>query len=166
MQNSPFTLGPASSEDVPTMLRLRVQLSADLARQGAASRPEAAGETGWQDAADRVIQSQLDSPGHRYCVDRGPEGDLFGWGRASLVQGLPGPGFPTGRMGVVQNLVVVPSARGQGEGRRITQNLIDWLGSAGAEVVDLLASSSAEHLYRSLGFQEPRQIPLRLLLDG
>ena len=46
MQNSPFTLGPASSEDVPTMLRLRVQLSADLACQGASSRPEAAGETG------------------------------------------------------------------------------------------------------------------------
>lgn len=68
-------------------------------------------------------------------------------------------------MGLVQNLAVAPSARGQGAGRKITQDLIDWLGSAGAEVVDLLASSSAEHLYRSLGFQEPRQIPLRLLVD-
>ena len=165
MDTGRFTLTVAAPHDVPAMVQLRAMLFVEMASHGSASRPAAAGHGGWEDAAASLITQQLTAPDHRYAVAKDTRGQVVGWGRATLVHGIPGPGFPTGRMGLLHSVVVAPSVRGAGLGTLLSQDLLAWLFSLDVEVVDLLASASSESLYRRLGFTDPVQTPLRLLVQ-
>lgn len=165
MDTGRFTVTVAEPRDVPAMVQLRAMLFVEMAGHGSASRPGTAGQRGWEDAAARLITEQLSAPDHRYAVAKDTGGQVVGWGRATVVHGIPGPGFPTGRMGLLHSVVVAPSARGTGLGTWLSQDLLAWLCSAGVEVVDLLASASSESLYRRLGFTDPVRAPLRFLVE-
>lgn len=170
ISGDPTTIRPARHDDVIAMVDLRAELFRDLARTGSATRPELVDDDTWRERATEVLSSEI-ARDDRQCLVAATESrqhgesswNLVGWGRAVLHMGLPGPGFPSGRMGLINSLVVAPSHRGRGVGSALTSGLIDWLDEAGAEVVDLLASGDAEVMYRRLGFVEPQQTALRRL---
>jgi ribosomal protein S18 acetylase RimI-like enzyme len=68
-----------------------------------------------------------------------------------------GPTWPTpARVGYVESLVVAPTARGTGLGRRILQTVWDQLQTVGAEEIRLgviAANASGRAFYESLGFE-------------
>jgi hypothetical protein len=51
-----------------------------------------------------------------------------------------------------------------GQQRRTTTALLDWLRSTGISLVNLHATPEAEPIYRALGFQEPAHQALSLRL--
>lgn len=123
--------------------------------------PAGAADDGeWRSRAAGVILAQLGDPTIRYVVAEA-SGVVVGWGRAAVLQAVPGPGFPTGVMGNIQSLVVAPAHRGTGLGTRIATDLNSWLFEEGAEVVDLLATPHAEAIYRRLGYEQTHHVALR-----
>lgn len=113
----------------------------------------------------KVIVEQLQQPDHHYLVMEA-EGTraITGWGKATVIHQIPGPGFPTGRMGLISSVVVDPAWRGRGIGSTISRELLQWMSAQGVEVVDLLASNEAAAMYRKLGFSAPVSTALRYLL--
>jgi ribosomal protein S18 acetylase RimI-like enzyme len=63
------------------------------------------------------------------------------------------------------NIVVLPSSRGKGYGRIITQALLDWGAKAGADSAYLQvteANEKAISLYRSMGFEQAYRYHYRI----
>lgn len=83
------------------------------------------------------------------------DGRLASCGVAEVKHIGPSPGCPNGLAGVINNIVTVVQARGQGWGRRITEGLVDWF-DAETDVrrIDLFATSDGARIYRDLGFSE------------
>lgn len=160
-----LVLRQASQEDVPFMVGLRGELFRELGRQGSATGPSETAQDGWQEEAVKVIVEQLQQPDHHYLLMEA-EGTraITGWGKATVIHQIPGPGFPTGRMGLISSVVVDRAWRGRGIGSTISRELLQWMSAQGVEVVDLLASNEAAAMYRNLGFSAPVSTALRYLL--
>jgi GNAT superfamily N-acetyltransferase len=83
-----------------------------------------------------------------------------------IQQRLPSPSNPTGRTGYILSVATDPRHRRQGHARAVVVATLDWFRSRGIERVDLHASDEGEHLYRDLGFREPRGLALTTWLSG
>lgn len=83
------------------------------------------------------------------------EGRLASCGVAEVKRIGPSPGCPNGLAGMINNIVTVVEARGQGWGRRITEALVDWFDTQ-TEVgrIDLFATADGARIYQDLGFSE------------
>lgn len=88
------------------MVDLRGEFFRELGRQGSATRSLETTQDGWQEEAVKVIVEQLQQPDHHYLVMEA-EGTsaITGWGKATVIHQIPGPGFPTGRMGLISSVV-------------------------------------------------------------
>jgi len=65
--------------------------------------------------------------------------------------------IPTGKKGVIEDVVVDEKYRGQGLGRQLTQKLIDIAKQNYAKYIDLTSSPSriaANELYKKMGFEK------------
>lgn len=160
----------AAVDDVAELVRLRHAMFRDMAKSGAATRPDAVEDTSWHATAAEMLRLHLTDDSLVACVIDDPHGRhgagprLIGCAVAQLSNRLPGPGFPTGLSGSLSTVYVEPAHRVRGCGRVLTQAVLDWLQAAEAEVVDLHATPHSEELYRSLGFAEPASLAMRRLL--
>lgn len=134
---------PATKDDIPELIRLRVLLFDTL---GAVTADD-----GWRDACAGVLADVVDAPTMRILVVAAGRG-LVACGVATIEQWLPGPEVPDGRIGHITGVVTDPAHRGNGYGHAITLGLLDWFRDRAISRVDLHATRDAEHLYRSLGF--------------
>ncbi len=65
--------------------------------------------------------------------------------------------WPETRMGWIPNLAVDPACQGQGIGRRLLQQALDYFRAEGmthAKLETLATNETGQHLYPSLGFEE------------
>jgi GNAT superfamily N-acetyltransferase len=66
------------------------------------------------------------------------------------------------RQATLAGIFVEPAYRGRGLARALTESAIAWARAQGCTSVRLIASREAEPLYRSLGFQDGRELVLNL----
>lgn len=138
-----ISVRPATKDDIPELIRLRVLLFQTLGPVTA--------DDGWRTACADILTEQLDTQTMRLLVvdaDRG----LASCGVGTIEQSLPGPDVADGRIGHITGVVTDPPHRGRGYGHAITLGLLDWFRDHTVTRVDLHATRDAEHLYRSLGF--------------
>ncbi|MGH2523745.1 MAG: GNAT family N-acetyltransferase [Anaerolineales bacterium] len=90
------------------------------------------------------------------------EGKVFASVGLWLMEWSPIPSDISGRRGRVMNVYTAPEYRRQGLARRLTIELIGWSRAHGLRFLDLDASAVGRGLYESLGFEETREMRLRL----
>jgi GNAT superfamily N-acetyltransferase len=66
------------------------------------------------------------------------------------------------RAATIAGVFVEPSYRGRGIARALTESALAWARRQGCTSIRLTASKDAEGLYRSLGFQDGRELVLKL----
>jgi ribosomal protein S18 acetylase RimI-like enzyme len=140
---------PATSADIPELVRLRALLFTDLSAEWGA--PPA--DDGWRDDCAAELARQLRGDAMRILVIDGDPG-LAACGMGVLDQRLPSPYNPGGRVGHVFGVVTDPAHRGRGHARAVMEALLAWFDEAGARRVDLNASPDGMPLYRKLGFAD------------
>lgn len=138
-----ISVRPATKDDIPELIRLRVLLFQSLGPVTA--------DDDWHAAFADVLTEQLDTHTMRLLVVDAEHG-LAACGVGTIEQSLPGPDVADGRIGRISGVVTDPAYRGRGYGHTITLGLLDWFRDRAVTRVDLLATRDAEHLYRSLGF--------------
>lgn len=81
-----------------------------------------------------------------------------------VVAELPAnPGFITGRIGTVYNVVTAPEYRRKGLARRVMRELLTDAERFGLDFVELKATKDGYRLYKTLGFEETASeyVPMR-----
>lgn len=162
----------AEARDALELVRLRHAMFRSMAAPGSAGRPNDSEDRSWYSAAVHAIEFQMkrgtlaafvvDDPESSYLPDHGVNRvPLVACAMAALVDRLPGPGLPRGLSGWISSVFVEVPYRGRGLARGLTMASLRWLDEEGVEIIDLAATPQAEGLYRSLGFSEPRSVPLR-----
>ncbi|GAA4222985.1 GNAT superfamily N-acetyltransferase [Streptosporangium album] len=142
-----MSVRPATPEDIPELVRLRVILADRMAQDG--SYP--IGERWQEDYADS-LEERLGSDDTAVYVVDAPAGGLAACGIGLIFDRFPGPTLPDGRCGYIQGMATDPAHRRRGHGRAIMSALLDWYRDGEVQRVDLHATSDAEPLYRELGF--------------
>jgi GNAT superfamily N-acetyltransferase len=66
------------------------------------------------------------------------------------------------RSATIAGVYVEPAHRGRGIARGLTESAVAWARSQGCASIRLSSSKDAEPLYRSLGFQDGRELVLKL----
>lgn len=117
-------------------------------------------------AAFRVALADRDGPLQAFVTDAPDEPGLLAACSVGVIQQrLPSPSNPTGRTGYVLSVATDPRHRRQGHARAVVVATLDWFRGRGIERVDLHASQDGEHLYRGLGFLEPRGLGMTAWLS-
>jgi ribosomal protein S18 acetylase RimI-like enzyme len=128
---------------------------------------ESMGEPGraWVPAAERALRDGIQS-GRVIAVVAEADAETAILGSAVGVRWdrLPTPWNEEGRGAYVQYVWTEPAHRRRGVARAVMERLIALLAAAGVADVDLHATAAAEAMYRSLGFEDPRNPPLRMRL--
>jgi GNAT superfamily N-acetyltransferase len=159
--------------------RVTVQETATIRRAGAADAGqivrhgarmfESMGETDircWIPEAERALREGIEA-GHMVAALAENISDSHGAissAVAVLWERLPTPWNASGRCAYIQYVWTEPLFRRRGIARRVMGELIRWLRDDGVALVELNAAAMAESLYRSMGFADPRNPPLRLAL--
>ena len=160
----------ATVEDAAELVRLRREMF--VAMHGADEPGE------WERVAEDTARRQLAAPeGVRrmgaFVVDGdapaagGPAAGeravphLAACAVGTVEERLAAPLHPAGLFGFVFSVCTDSRYQGRGHGRATMEALLDWFATRGVTRVDLHASESAEHLYRTLGFGE-HSTPLSL----
>jgi len=151
-----ITIRPATSADVPELVRLRRMMfeamGADDARQLAAT-----------DAANAAYFSQaIPAGGFHGWLAVTAAGEAVGSGGVVIDRHPPGPNNLSGRVGYIMNLVTAPPYRRQGIARRVMGAMIQWLVDHGIQVIALHASEVGRPLYEELGFTPSNEMRLRI----
>ena len=66
------------------------------------------------------------------------------------------------RFATIAGVFVEPAYRGRGIARALTESAVAWARGQGCASIRLSSSKDAEPLYRSLGFQDGRELVLKL----
>jgi predicted N-acetyltransferase YhbS len=102
------------------------------------------------------------------ALERGLEsasGLAFVWDAGACIQGFI-CAHDLGFRAYLSELIVAPTARGQGIGRRLVQHVEQILKSRGCTIFIADVWRDAESFYRSLGWSPPDVILLRQRLDA
>jgi ribosomal protein S18 acetylase RimI-like enzyme len=150
--------GPADAEE---LTRLRAVMFEDMGRD-----PGLFDATWRQRNADHFATRLVDRERFAAFVIDSADGGLAAASVAWLEQHLIGAANPSGRVAYIANVSTDRAYRRRGYAVRTTTALLDWLRRTGVTTVDLHATPDAEHLYRSLGFTEPKDRALTLRLDS
>jgi ribosomal protein S18 acetylase RimI-like enzyme len=144
---------PATPADVPEMLRLWRKMMDHHARLEPRFRPlpHPEGERAWEKHLREDILSNTDC--HALVADAGER--LVG----QIIGTLPNPlpVFEAQTFGFVTDVVVDPTARRQGVGRRLFDALKDWFRRQGATHVELQvahANPAAQAFWRGIGCKD------------
>jgi GNAT superfamily N-acetyltransferase len=106
----------------------------------------------WADhARDWLINHVDDYNGTRISVIE-IAGQLVASAIGTVEFGVPNPHSPNGRGVRLANVVTLPDRRGQGYGTAVTQDVIAWARTVGADRIDLSATPDGQHIYERLDF--------------
>jgi GNAT superfamily N-acetyltransferase len=146
---------PATPEDIPEVLRLAALMYRSIGDPA---------DERWFEQAGRLIAARLEEGRTAvFVADADEPGRLASCVAATIHERLPVPANPEARTGAyVQWMCTDPAYRRRGLGRAVLGALLDWLWAQGVSVIELHATDQGDHLYRSFGFQDPRQPHLRL----
>ena len=112
--------------------------------------------------AHRHIRERLGSDMAAFVIDHPSEpGRLVASVAGTVARRLPNPSNPTAMVGYVQWVCTDPAFRQRGLAKSAMESLLGWFEAKGAPVVELHATSMAEHLYESLGFGDAAGRPMR-----
>lgn len=98
---------------------------------------------------EALLEEIVASPGSRLLIATDPASGIVGTLTLALFA------TPTGVRGLIEDVVVDSSARGQGAGEALTRAALDLARTAGARTVDLTSRPSREaanRLYQRVGF--------------
>jgi GNAT superfamily N-acetyltransferase len=116
--------------------------------------PPGAGPAPWERACADVLRRGFEDETLAAAVaeDPGDPAHLVASGVVSVLQRLPGPHLPTGRVGWVSSMVTEEAWRRRGLARRIATTLLAWCTAREVVSVGLHATEEGVPLYRELGF--------------
>jgi ribosomal protein S18 acetylase RimI-like enzyme len=142
----------ATVDDIAELVRLREVM---LDSMGLAVRSD------WPPrVADQLRAGLVDGRFFAAVVDGHQHGTLAGSGVGMVWERLAGPD-DSGAFGYIQSMATDPSWRRRGVAKAVLELLLDGFIDRGVAKVGLHSTADGEHLYRSLGFTEPRQPELR-----
>ena len=102
-------------------------------------------------STERVLQEHVEAGDFcAYVIEE--HGAIVAYGIGMIHQRLPSDHNPSGRWGYVQSMETRPDRRGRGHGGLVLMALLDWYREERVPAVNLVASATAESLYRRLGF--------------
>lgn len=125
-------------------------------------------ENGWTDVegahrlegyqTDYIAGLIRDGVGCAYVAE--VDGEIVGVIAGRIDRGQPGPDNPTGLVGYMMNLYVLPEFRRRGISRALSEAVMADLHARGIGMFSLWASENSEPLYRSMGFEFTRDMRL------
>ena len=81
-------------------------------------------------------------------------GEIVGSGAMCILEEMPSPDNPTGRVGYLMNIFVFPAARGEGAGKKIVEWLLEEANKRGIIRLMLETTEAGRGVYESLGFTD------------
>lgn len=152
MEQSFFTVRPATQADLVSLVDLRAYLLDSTNASYSSKTPEDAAR--WRAAYRTWLSSRLNGSD---CVqilaaEHKESGQVLGCATAIIDQRAPAPGCLNGLSGWVQSVAVEPQWRGRGIARHLMQHLLRWFANRGVGCVVLQSTATAGTLYQGLGF--------------
>lgn len=152
---SNITIRQATLADVPDLVRLRRLMFE------------------WMGFDDAAQLEKADAAAAAYFTQAIPAGEFYGWlavtlagkavgsGGALFDHHPPGPTNPSGKIGYIMNLSVVPGRRRQGIARRLMQTMLAWMAEQNVHHITLHATEMGRPLYEELGFVDNNEMKLK-----
>lgn len=152
MEQSFFTVRPATQADLASLVELRAYLLDGTAASYSSKTPEDAAR--WRAAYRTWLSTRLDESDcvQLIAAEHKKSGKVLGCATAIIDERAPAPDCLNGLSGWVQSVVVDPQWRGQGIARRLMQYLLRWFSNRGVACVVLQSTEAAGRLYQNLGF--------------
>ncbi|WP_432573912.1 GNAT family N-acetyltransferase [Kineococcus sp. SYSU DK005] len=157
---APVPVRRATARDAPALVRLRVLMLQDMGVD--TGGPEAP----WRADAERFFHRRLAEPAlFAAFVADDPELGVVSCAVGACDEHAPSPRNTSGLHGHVSNVATDPRRRRRGLARACTTALLGWFTDhTPVTVVKLNTTARAEALYRSMGFEVPRDAALQLRL--
>jgi len=141
-----YRIRPATLDDVDTLVHHRIAMFTEMGTSiDADSVAKAFGD--W-------VARLLPAGTYRGWVVAVPSGDIVAGGGMTILPWPPGPWYVGGRMAFVYNVYTEPAHRRRGLARMIMHAIHAWCRHQGIGVAGLNASSQAQRLYESMGYQQ------------
>jgi GNAT superfamily N-acetyltransferase len=154
-RSSEIAIRPATSEDIPEILRYRRAMYEDMRYEDTSALSKMVSVS-----TDYLAKAMADGSFRAWLAV--VENHVVGCG-AVLIS--PWPAHPHDlecRRATILNVYTEPQFRCRGIAGRLMQTMIDWCRSEGFAGVSLHASSDGRHLYESLGFEASNEMRLKL----
>ena len=147
-----FEIRPALSADAPFLAGCWRAMLDELEMARAGLVPD------WRERLERAFAAGMAEERHGWFVAQAPEGPVGCAGVFFTETGL----VQLDRIATIAGVYVAPASRRGGIARELTRRAIAWAKERGCVTVRLTAAERAEPLYRSLGFQDGRELVLKL----
>ncbi|UTW08211.1 GNAT family N-acetyltransferase [Pseudomonas benzenivorans] len=152
MEQSFYTVRPASTADLASLIELRAHLLDGTAASYASRTPE--DSASWRAAYRAWLASKLGVADNVQILvaEHQESGQIIGCATGLIDQRAPAPGSLSGLSGWVQSVAVAPQWRHRGIARQLMQHLLRWFANRGVASVSLQSTEAAGTLYQALGF--------------
>jgi GNAT superfamily N-acetyltransferase len=148
-------LRPATAADLPTIMRHRRHMFADMGFRDAVSLDA------MEATSAPFIKAGLENGSYRGWFVESADGVVAGGG--VVVFDYPSsPRDPSPRRAYILNMYTEPAFRRHGLARLIVEAMIRWCREQGFGWVSLHASDDGRHLYETLGFKPTNEMRLGL----
>ncbi|MFG6504557.1 GNAT family N-acetyltransferase [Microbacterium sp. P05] len=144
-------------DDVPAIIALVAEMYSEMAEEYSGQRSIIPGD--WKSSAETEFRERLGADVGAFVIE-GESGEIVAVAVGRLHRTLPSPRRTGTTAGYVEWVVTDAAARRQGNATAVISALLAWFESSGTSVVDLNASSSAETIYRRLGFDSEGPVAL------
>ncbi|HFS0969432.1 TPA: N-acetyltransferase family protein [Pseudomonas aeruginosa] len=152
MDQSFFTVRPATLADLASLVELRAQLLDGTSASYSSKTPEDSAL--WRAAYRNWLSNRLNESDYVQILaaEHKESGQVLGCATAIIDQRAPTPGCLNGLSGWVQSVVVEPQWRNCGIARQLMQHLLRWFANRGVGSAVLQSTEAAGSLYQALGF--------------
>lgn len=152
---SGIVLRPATVQDAPLIQAQRDAMFTDMGREAALVQAVSAASLAW-------LQVALAAGSYAGVLAVDAEGQVLAGAGASWLHPCPSPAAPSGRRAYLDNVYVVPEARGQRLAGRLVDHLLDESRRRGVRLVSLHTSDAGRATYAALGFAPTQEMHLFL----
>lgn len=142
-------------------LDLLVQWRLEVIEEVFSDRPHPVSQEVFDNTRAYYRRHLADSSNISCFAVRAETGEIVGSGAMCILEEMPSPDNPSGKVGYLMNIFVFPGARGEGAGKKVVEWIIAEADKRGIIRLMLETTEAGRGIYESFGFTDAADYMIR-----